>query len=764
MAREGVEHVVEERHAGVGRPFAGAVEAELDDDVGFLGRARDARRARHRLGRGAPLGNGHGCGSSRAGESRFLAARSQGRCFDVRGREDRNVLLIREIRAPAHDAAALTTDFTEVTDRDRENLEFATLRTTTSRRHQKDGALNAEDTCICLASGRSSGSGACAPGAGSVAALHAGLANVMRAFVAGALACLVALAACVAIVLWREPELHRADPQPVIYAGHEAAVARFIEPLTRAGFTALATGDVQIQGGEIRVQLRSPDAPVAACALPTWAQSPGGVQITLLPGRPDESPHMDGASGRAVLRGLGLAWAVCGGDAASLLAAGGQLLGALDARPHDDVWGITADAPDLATVTFGILTPALRATGISPQRFTAVWFLTALAATLGIVAMTWRADVRIDSLGGGAVATRRGLLFRVTWLTIVGLAIGGAAARFSAAEQVPQDGDEIWAEPSPHPILTDDHDAWVHPPAFRTVQQLWAHWSGWRARDGIAPLRTPSVCCAVLALWVVAFGVYFAGYRFGATIPIAILALAPGIVRTAVLARPYALAALLVSVLAVALWGSSGRETRGQSALRMLLIALSAGLAMWVDVLGGLAALLLLAAHISACALRRDRRAAIAGCGLLLAALIWDAPILAGARVASQTQLAPAAHAHADADAGQRGAADLRPHPEMARGGAAQFVRRILGFAWIGDSAASLATIALATSLALLAFGFAIPRRPRRLEPGAVTVALVLALTLLSARVAIRDRNVLFFPHVALLAVALAMSGREEAD
>ena len=186
-----------------------------------------------------------------------------------------------------------------------------------------------------------------------------------RGFVAAAVACLVALAALVAIVLWREPDLHRAEPHPVIYPGHESRVVRFVEPLAHAGFAGLAAGDIQIHGAAIRVQLRNTDAPVDACAVPSWARSPGGVQITLLPGSPDERPHADGPTGRAASHGLLLEWSVCGRDPALLVSAGGQLLDALSARPHDDIWGVSADAPDPTTVTFGILTPALRLTGIS---------------------------------------------------------------------------------------------------------------------------------------------------------------------------------------------------------------------------------------------------------------------------------------------------------------------------------------------------------------------------------------------------------------
>ena len=88
------------------------------------------------------------------------------------------------------------------------------------------------------------------------------------------------------------------------------------------------------------------------------------------------------------------------------------------------------------------------------------------------------------------------------------------------------------------------------------------------------------------------------------------LAFAPGIIRAGVLARPYALAALLLSVLVVALWGSIANATRTQSSLRMVVIVVAAGLAMWVDVTAGLAALLLLGVHLAAFAVRRDRSAA----------------------------------------------------------------------------------------------------------------------------------------------------------
>ena len=46
VAAERGEHVVVERHAGVDVDDAGAVEVELDDDVGFLGLAFDFRAAR----------------------------------------------------------------------------------------------------------------------------------------------------------------------------------------------------------------------------------------------------------------------------------------------------------------------------------------------------------------------------------------------------------------------------------------------------------------------------------------------------------------------------------------------------------------------------------------------------------------------------------------------------------------------------------------------------------------------------------------------
>ena len=378
-----------------------------------------------------------------------------------------------------------------------------------------------------------------------------------RGFVAAALACLVALAALVAIVLWREPDLHRAEPHPVIYPGHESRVVRFVEPLAHGGFAGLAAGDIQIHGAAIRVQLRSTDAPADACAVPSWARSPGGVQITLLPGSPDERPHADGPTGRV------RATDCCSNGLSA------DAIPRCSSRPADSC---STHCLLARTMTSGVcpptrrtrrprrsgfLTPALRLTGISHQRFTAAWFLIAFAVTLAIVAVGWRANVRIEPFSrGDAVPRRSGTLHRVTVGILVALSIGGAAVRFATVQRLPQDGDEVWAEPSPHPILTDDHDAWVHPPAFRTVQQFWAHRSHWHAGDGISRLRTPSVLFAMLALFVVAFGAYASRSSLAATVPIGMLAFAPGIVRASVLARPYALAALLLSVLVVALWGS----------------------------------------------------------------------------------------------------------------------------------------------------------------------------------------------------------------
>src|SRR5207248_2312869 len=107
--------------------------------------------------------------------------------------------------------------------------------------------------------------------------------RAMRVFVAASLSCFVALAAFVAIVMWREPALHRGDLHPVIYPGHEPGVMRFIEPLAHHGFAGLKVRGVQIHGASIRVQMRSTGEAVAPCVLPAWAQAPGALQITLLP-------------------------------------------------------------------------------------------------------------------------------------------------------------------------------------------------------------------------------------------------------------------------------------------------------------------------------------------------------------------------------------------------------------------------------------------------------------------------------------------------
>src|ERR1700712_5605002 len=56
VAAKRCQHVVVEGHARADVRDAGAVEVELDDDVGFLGRAFDAGATGHRGGHGAPTG------------------------------------------------------------------------------------------------------------------------------------------------------------------------------------------------------------------------------------------------------------------------------------------------------------------------------------------------------------------------------------------------------------------------------------------------------------------------------------------------------------------------------------------------------------------------------------------------------------------------------------------------------------------------------------------------------------------------------------
>ncbi len=56
VAAEGGQHVIEERHPGVDRDLPGAVEFELDHDVGLPGPSLDPRTARGAATHGAPNG------------------------------------------------------------------------------------------------------------------------------------------------------------------------------------------------------------------------------------------------------------------------------------------------------------------------------------------------------------------------------------------------------------------------------------------------------------------------------------------------------------------------------------------------------------------------------------------------------------------------------------------------------------------------------------------------------------------------------------
>ncbi len=72
MSAQCGQHVVVERHTGVDVDLPGAVEVQLDDDVGFFGASLDTRAA----GRFAYFGGGHGAPTGVTGASSVAAIRA----------------------------------------------------------------------------------------------------------------------------------------------------------------------------------------------------------------------------------------------------------------------------------------------------------------------------------------------------------------------------------------------------------------------------------------------------------------------------------------------------------------------------------------------------------------------------------------------------------------------------------------------------------------------------------------------------------------
>jgi hypothetical protein len=533
----------------------------------------------------------------------------------------------------------------------------------------------------------------------------------------------------------------------IIPAGHEGEVTALLTPLREHGFAGLTVAGIGVGGDEIRVQLGSANT-AGGCEIQGWAKPPGGITIGYHPDQPDRPVAGDSRSGSGVSRGLSVSYLVCSAAAAEAVRA--EAAGLLDSMARGRPPSLWQPASSLQTGEGGLLGPAASYLGLPVSR-TAVWGLVAgaigsLAAAFFISRM--RSDEAPSSPPLTASPRRRGIVIAAT----LGLVVLGATLRIQAAGRAPRDGDETWALRDRHSIVTGDHDAWVHPPVFRAIQQRWADAADVRDGGSLLAMRGVSLFCAIATLVLLA--AFAAATRSPwALAPLAVVAIAPGIVREDILARPYSLASFAVTLAGALAWWPRVEKEPLDRALRVLAALLATGLAMWTDLLAGLVAGLMC---VSLLARERPRAQVSLGIALLFAGAIWAAPLAPGALQAIRHQVHPSAHVSSDSisDETPSPGPDLRP-----RGGRGRLGSSILTFGAMGLSreASHHGWLVLLGAGLLGAPAWRL-RRSSRLALALALITAVLLLLELGGAVELRPRNYLFLPHLAALTWMVVLS------
>lgn len=533
---------------------------------------------------------------------------------------------------------------------------------------------------------------------------------------------LVGLAAVAAAAALREGD----RLSPVIPPGREAQVLELLEPLLTRGFLGRPAGDVRIEGPEIRVQLEAGTRGSGACdGAPAWVRPPGGLAVARGPG--------DGRRFAVARGGLRLSWHLCGaapGEAERARSEAAGLVARLATPDVGAVWGPPGGH-------IGLLTPVSAATGLGPGQALAAAWLIALALTL-VAALLVAREPR-PAAGTPAPAPRRSrALAGVVLCAVVG---AGVAARLHAASAATPDGDEVWARSRSVPVFNGDHDAWVHPPLYRVLQSRWldavAPGSGASSPAPLALARAVSTAAGIAALVLLAAaawrGPWWRALLLG---PVAV---APAVVSDSVLARPYALTALLLT----ATWGALAACPGGgghAAALRWLVALVAAGLTAWCDLVGGLAAVALVGAGALGPAGPRSRWARVA---VLAAMLAWVAALAPGGLEAVHGQVVPPGSTPGHGP-------DLSPGRGLGGGSALARLGALLGFAVAGVAIESPAVL----GPGLLALGALIAGSLRsRRWAGAALALGVLGLGGVGALVSLRTRNVLFLPYLTAFAL-----------
>jgi hypothetical protein len=514
------------------------------------------------------------------------------------------------------------------------------------------------------------------------------------------------------------------DPFAVITPGHEGDVMAFVGPDIDHGFAGVPVEGVRIERSVIELRL-GPAPEVAGCA----DASPGSVVIGIAGSA--EQPADASTAGD-----LFVGAHICGVPPQAIARSSSSLAQRLATRDHSRVWQPMSNG--------GILSPFL-----TRQPLSVFWALLGMLG-LGTLASMFAARLSRapDALTRDEQPSSRLRLYGTAVVAALVIVVG-TFLRVRIAARLPMEIDENWSIPSVHAVLGQDHDAWIHPPIHRAIQQLWGHAIGWRLGDPPLLLRLPSVLASAAALMLSGWH----AFRQRSPIAAALLtpvAIAPTIVQSTVLARPYGFSFLAMSLVLVTLFPALG----GRPTPRAWAVALLAtGVAIWTDLPTGAATSALFALALGGEALRAPKATTAFTCTAIVAVLVFAAPIASGAIVALRDQRNPAPRVQSEA------APNLRP--ERSEG--SDFnprVTSIASFAWGGNPASGTSQ---KNTLAMLFFAAAgaatITAVLRRDGSSALAPATLFALALVSAQlVAVRPRNILFLPLG--MAVFLGNAGR----
>ncbi len=393
-------------------------------------------------------------------------------------------------------------------------------------------------------------------------------------------------------------------------------------------------------------------------------------------------------------------------------------------------WRVAVETALADTAHVGLVGPCAAALAQRPSRvvlfaWLAAWGLGLVAA---LVARAHReSTVERPPPAPTAPAWLAGVCRARPWAVVVGVLVSlGVAWRAQGAARVLWDIDEPWAFPTSGSVLDDSHDALVHPPLYRALAHGWGALSGWTFDAPRWLIRLPSCVAGTLALALLAW-LALARPSLRALAALSFVCVAGAPVAASVLARPYGVATLLVTLVAVLVFDAGARRF---TPLEAALCVLATSLAAWTDLVAGLAALLLLAARLvlDAPAAHRRETAVFALC-----AGLPSLPLLPGALLAWRTGIDPASSTIPGV------LPDLRPTVALS------YAMRV--YELLAELSAPLPPwLGLFGLCALLAVAW---RRGARTPAAALALLAALPLTLLPF-IALRARHFAWLPLIAV--------------